>query len=132
MASVGFMIVVCLIGIAFALVAGFALPRRFRDWPAVIVLATVGGLVVGIWTTTRLIPFIGTVLSFPSDFIAVHTHDRWARLYPDGPPEPSQAAPIVLSIAIGLLVGCVAWFLIVGATRLGMLLRTSAHHDALR
>ncbi len=64
----------CLIWIALPLLAGFALTRRYQDWPAVI-------------------PVIGGFLGAPDEFVAVHQHDEWARVYPDGPPEPSQVWP---------------------------------------
>lgn len=106
------------------LIAGFALPRRYRDWPAAVVIATIAALATAIAAIVFLIPVIGGILAEPSEFIAMHSHDKWAQVYPDGPPEPSHTAPILLSIAIGLLAAVVAWFAVAGTVKLGMLLRT--------
>jgi hypothetical protein len=119
-----------LVWLAPPLIAGFALPRRYRDGPAAIVIATIAALATAIAAIVIAIPVIGGILAAPDEFIAMHSHDKWAQVYPDGPPEPSHAVPILLSIAIGLVVAVVAWFVVAAAARLGMLLRTLVHHDA--
>ena len=124
MANLGVVIMDCLIGIALALVAGFALPRRFRDWPAAIVLATIGGLATGIATIVYLVPVISGFLTPPYEPVTTRVTDLWSRTYQDGSDEPSHFGPVLLSIAIGLIVAIAVWFVLTCTTRLGMQLRT--------
>jgi hypothetical protein len=113
----------CLIGFAVALLVGFALPRRFRDWPAAIVLGTVGGLVAGIGAIVYLIPAISGFLTPTSEPVKTDATDLWSRASEHGSAEHSQLWPILISIVIGLIIAIAVWFAGTVTIRAGMWLR---------
>jgi flagellar biosynthesis protein FliR len=116
--------IACLAGVALALVIGFALPERFRDWPAAFVLGSIGGLAAGISTMGYVIPAIADFLSPTSEPVKTDATDLLSRASEHGSAEPSHLWAILIGVMIGLIVAVAVWFVVACTTRLGMQVRT--------
>ena len=126
------MLIGCLTGIALALLTGFALPHRCRDWPAAFVVGTIGGLAAGIGTMVYLIPAISEFPTPTSEPVTTGATDLWSRAAQSGSAEPSHFWPVLFGVTIGLIVAVAVWFAVTCTTRLGMRLRTWTNQLATR